>query len=150
MHFVASPALCCLFVAVYVCSCRRVHVCVDDFTSICVCACARAAFPGPRPVQHFLPDAVSHCYSTLWMQYPAIQKPNYQSSQLFLANLKAPRLAAHFLSISNTQVDRNTEECKLQNDACVCVCLSGVWVFRHKNWQESVEKCLHSELKVRT
>lgn len=37
----------------------------------------------------FPPRAVSHCYSTLSMQYPAIWKPNYQSSQLLLANFKA-------------------------------------------------------------
>lgn len=60
----------------------------------------------------FLPDTVSRCYFMLQMQHPAsiYKNPTINHLNCCWQTSKHVRLAAHFLSISNTQVDRNTKE----------------------------------------
>lgn len=60
-------------------------------------------------------------------------------------NSKRCRPAARFLSISNTQVDRNTKEQKLKNALCVDVFRTRL--FRWKLAGEWQKKSLYSELK---
>lgn len=77
-HFVASSVLPCLFASVYVCLSAPSRVCkcrwVHKHMHLCVRPDAACTAPelSRKPWLRFLHHAVSHCYSTLQMKYPAI------------------------------------------------------------------------------
>lgn len=116
------------YLLVFMCFRQRFDAHVDDFTSICMCLCSiHSIRAGQEPdCIYFSPCLIlfhivilhSRC-NILLFRNPTINHLNccWQTSKSF-------RLAAHFLSISNTQVDSNTKEQKLQHGVCVCVRMS--------------------------
>lgn len=116
------------YLLVFMCFRQRFGAHVDDFTSICMCLrSVHSTRAGQKPeCIYFSPCLIlfhivilhSRC-NILLFRNPTINHLNccWQTSKSF-------RLAAHFLSISNTQVDSNTKEQKLQHGVRVSVRLS--------------------------
>ncbi len=93
MHFVASPALSSLFARVDVCFCWRLHVWVDDLTSICICAFAHAAFTseqGRKPIEF----SAWCCFTLLFYALNAISC--YLETQLSIISIVAGKLQSVF------------------------------------------------------
>lgn len=94
MHFVASPALPSLFASVCVCFCQRLPVCVDDFTSICNCACAHAAFTPFEPSRKPIAFSPRCCFTLLFCSLDAISC--YLETQLSIISIVAGKLQSAF------------------------------------------------------
>lgn len=117
----------------FICSCLCVFVSASTHMWMtlqayaCACAAFTASEQGRNPIALFFFPAWC-CSKLLFYTLDAISC--YLETQLSIISIVAGKpqralgLAAHFLSISNTQVDGNTKEQKLQNAVCVCVSLS--------------------------
>lgn len=134
MHFVASPVLSSLFACVYVCFCQRLHVCVDDFTRICICACAHGAFAASELSRKPTAFCCWCCFTLLFYTLDAISC--YLETQLSIISIVAGKLQSAFdllliffllvtLKWVEKQWSRNYRmvcDCVL---VCVCVCVRG-------------------------
>lgn len=101
---------------------RRLNAYVDDFTSICICAFACAAFAAAEQGRKDIFYFIFFCLMLFHVVIPhsrcnilLFRNPTINHLNCCWQNSKRCRPAAHFLSISNTQVDRNTKEQKLKN-----------------------------------
>lgn len=119
MHFVASSILSGLFACVYARACqplyRRIPMSLQAYAYMHVAAFKlsrkpRCVLDAVSTLSFCALDAISS-----YLENTTINHLNYcwQTSKRFW-------LAAHFLSISNTQVGRNTKEQKLQKDVRLC------------------------------
>lgn len=116
-----------------ICSCLCVFVSASTHTwttlqaYACVCAAFTASEQARNPTAFIFPPCLILFHIVILhsrCNIPLFRNPTINHLNCCWQTSKSFRLAAHFLSISNTQVDSNTKEQKLQHGVCVCVRMS--------------------------